>query len=192
MTQKRMSKEERYKQLLAAAWNLIGNEGTESLTPGKLAELAGVTKPLVYNHFGSRTGLLIALYKDFEERQALIFNQTIARSAPSLAARASAIAGAYINCVLTQGIEIPDVLAALSASAEMEVFKLHYAREFVQMCRDVLLPFSRENALSDAGLWGIFGAAEGLSYAAKTGELTAEAATQELTVVIMGVVERSV
>lgn len=190
MTQKRMSKEDRFQQLLIAAWKLIGQEGTESLTPGRLAEFAGVTKPLVYNHFGSRTGLFIALYRDFEARQAQIFTQSISRSGPTLHDKASAIARAYINCVLTQGIEIPEVLAALSASPEMEVFKLEYARDFVHLCRDLLLPFSPDKALPDAGLWAIFGAAEGLSYAAKTGELDAEAAVEELMVVIMRVVER--
>lgn len=47
------------------AWQLAREEGTDALTLPR-AEVAGVTKPLVYTHFGTRNGLLTALYKDFD------------------------------------------------------------------------------------------------------------------------------
>ena len=42
-----MSREDRRRQLLSVAWQLVRNEGTDALTLGYLAERAGVTKPVV-------------------------------------------------------------------------------------------------------------------------------------------------
>lgn len=89
------------------AWQLIGAEGTEALTLGRLAEQAGVTKPVVYDHFVTRAGLLAALYQDFDARQTLLMDAALDRSEATLASRAAVIAGSYVDCVLTQGREIP-------------------------------------------------------------------------------------
>ncbi|MBN2992365.1 helix-turn-helix transcriptional regulator, partial [Pseudomonas cedrina subsp. fulgida] len=51
---RRLSREDRSRQLLDVAWQLVRDEGTEALTLGRLAELAGVTKPVVYDHFVTR------------------------------------------------------------------------------------------------------------------------------------------
>ena len=71
---RRLAREDRLRQLLDVAWQLVSDEGTEALTLGRLAELAGVTKPVVYDHFVTRAGLLAALYEDFDRRQ----NQVLA------------------------------------------------------------------------------------------------------------------
>lgn len=68
-SRRRLTKEARTRQLLEVAWSLIGSEGTDALSLGRLAEAAGVTKPVVYDHFGSRNGLLVALYEDYDVRQ---------------------------------------------------------------------------------------------------------------------------
>ncbi len=52
--------DERQRQLLEVAWRLVREEGTEALTLGRLAEQAEVTKPVVYDHFGTRARLLAA------------------------------------------------------------------------------------------------------------------------------------
>ncbi|MBC8136296.1 MAG: helix-turn-helix transcriptional regulator, partial [Fibrella sp.] len=56
-----MSKAQRREQLLQVAYEIIRSEGTDELTLARVAEQAGVTKPIAYEHFGSRSGLLIAL-----------------------------------------------------------------------------------------------------------------------------------
>lgn len=65
----RMSRENRLAQLMTIAWSIIRAEGSDALTLGHLAERAGVTKPVVYDHFGTRAGLLAALFRDFDARQ---------------------------------------------------------------------------------------------------------------------------
>ena len=67
-----MSKDQRRAQLLETAAVIVRAEGTDALTLARLAEQAGVTKPIAYEHFGTRAGLLIALYRYFDERQAAL------------------------------------------------------------------------------------------------------------------------
>ena len=65
----RMSKPERRAQLLEAAAAIVAEAGTEALTLQAVAARAGVTKPIAYDHFGSREGALIALYRRLDEDQ---------------------------------------------------------------------------------------------------------------------------
>ena len=63
---KRLTREQRLEQLLAVSRQVIAEEGSDALSLGRLADAAGITKPTVYDHFGTREGLLTALYRDFE------------------------------------------------------------------------------------------------------------------------------
>lgn len=58
---KRLPKEERNRQLMDVAWSIVRGEGTDALTLGYLAERAGVTKPVVYDHFGTHRAARRAL-----------------------------------------------------------------------------------------------------------------------------------
>lgn len=185
-----MSREQRARHLLDEAWQLVREAGTEALTLGRLAEQAGVTKPVVYDHFGTRAGLLAALYRDFDDRQGVQMDAAMVGSGPSLADKAQVIARAYVACVLNQGREIPGVIAALAGSPELARIKRDYETVFVEQCRAVLSPLSRSGAVSTAGLWGMLGAAEGLSNAAAMADITAEQAQQELAAIIIAMVER--
>jgi AcrR family transcriptional regulator len=73
-------------QLLDVAWQLVREEGTEGLSLGRLAEQAGVTKPVVYDHFETRTGLLVALYQEYDARQTAMLDNALAGSAADLMA----------------------------------------------------------------------------------------------------------
>ena len=58
-TAKRLPREARRRQLLEAALGIVRAEGADKLTLGYLAERAGVSKPVVYDHFATRSLLLI-------------------------------------------------------------------------------------------------------------------------------------
>ena len=66
---KKLPRAERREQLLATAKAILGEEGTDALTLGYLAERAGVSKPIAYEHFGTRAGLLIAICGAYDDRQ---------------------------------------------------------------------------------------------------------------------------
>ncbi|BET13790.1 TetR family transcriptional regulator [Pandoraea sputorum] len=185
-----MPREARTRQLLDVAWTLIGNEGTDALTLGRLAEDAGVTKPVVYDHFGSRNGLLAALYQDFDARQTVIFDAAVAAAKPTLQDKARVIASSYVTCVVTQGREIPGVLAALGGSAELAAVKREYQQSFIAKCAAIFAPFASPDGIPAPALWAMLGAADALSDAAVTGEITADDAQMELHQVILTMVKR--
>lgn len=169
---------------------MVREEGTEALTLGRLAERAGVTKPVVYDHFPTRPKLLAALYVEFDARQTALMDVALAASEPTLAGKAVVIASSYVECVLTQGREIPGVIAALAGSPELEAIKREYQAAFMEKCRDLLTPFARQDGIASAGLWAMLGAAEALSYAAANGDLTAAQARDELCETIIAMVGR--
>ena len=188
---RRLSREDRQRQLLDVAWQMVREEGTDALTLGRLAELAGVTKPVVYDHFTTRSGLLAALYQDFDTRQTALMDAALLTCEPTLTSTANVIASSYVACVLLQGNEIPGVIAALASTPELEKIKREYEAIFLNKCHNAQLPFAGTGAIKPASLRAMLGAAEALSNAAANGELSAEQAQDELFETIKGMVERS-
>ncbi|MCG8428101.1 MAG: TetR/AcrR family transcriptional regulator [Chromatiales bacterium] len=186
---RRLTREERRRQLLEVSWRIIQDGGSDTLTLGRLANRAGVAKPVVYDHFNTRNGLLVALYEDFDARQAPIMNAAIQAGEATLNGKARVIASSYVDCVLLQGREMPDVLAALAGSPELEKTKRSYQAGFLEKCRLTLAPFAEGGDISTAGLWGVLGAAETLSKAAVSGDITPEQAKDVLFQLIVTIVE---
>ncbi|MCD9030233.1 TetR/AcrR family transcriptional regulator [Luteimonas sp. Y-2-2-4F] len=187
---RRLPREARLRQLMDAAWALVREAGTDALTLGRLAERAGVTKPVVYDHFGTRDGLLVALYEEFDARQTALMDEALARSAATLDARARVIAGSYVDCVMQQGREIPGVNAALAGSPQLERVKRDWEASFIGKCRAALAPFAGTEPLPLAALRAVLGAAEALSGAAAHGEITAAQACDELADTIVATARR--
>ncbi|SOE50405.1 TetR/AcrR family transcriptional regulator [Orrella dioscoreae] len=187
----RLTREARTRQLLDVSWALIGEEGTDALTLGRLAEAAGVTKPVAYDHFGTRNGLLAALYEDYDVRQTAIFDAAVAAAKPTLQDKARVVAAAYVDCVLTQGREIQDVLAALSGSPELAAVKRQYLQIFIGKCAAWFAPYAGPSGVPAASLWAMLGAADALSDAALLGDITEDQAKEELRQTLLGMVKRS-
>jgi AcrR family transcriptional regulator len=59
-TRTRLPRAERERQILDAALAVFGERGVEGASMEAVAERVGVTKPVVYTHFGSKEGLLLA------------------------------------------------------------------------------------------------------------------------------------
>ena len=74
---------ERRKQLIDVAWHIIRQEGTDALTLGYLATQAGVTKPVVYDHFDSRSGLFATLYREYDQRQTARMDEILRNTEPN-------------------------------------------------------------------------------------------------------------
>lgn len=187
----RLSREQRQRQLLDLAWRLAREEGTDALTLPRLAEIAEIAKPVVYDHFGTRTGLLTALYQDFDARQTAMIDAAMAASPPTLQGVAQVISTSYVDCVLAQGREIPGVLAGLAGSPELEAVKRDYQLVFIEKCRRALAPYADEKGISQPGFWAMLGAADALSHAAAKGEITVEEAHRELFDIIVAMLQRS-
>ena len=58
---RRMSAESRREQLLDVTTELVGDDGFQAVTIEAVAQAAGITRPIVYGHFGDLNGLLDAV-----------------------------------------------------------------------------------------------------------------------------------
>ncbi|MDI3359610.1 TetR/AcrR family transcriptional regulator [Lelliottia sp. V89_10] len=187
MATKRLKKEERRQQLLDVARAIIRDEGTEMLTLGYLAEKAGVTKPITYDHFGDRKGLLITLYESFNEQQIANFQRALSSATTSLEQAVRLYSTAYVNCVISTGTEITQIIAALSGS-EALMDCLDKGRK---ACADSLIEALQPyiNLQSPLGVSVIatqLGAADAISALASRGTISAEDAIRILTGTMLG------
>lgn len=187
---RRLSRDDRRRQLIEVAWRIAEAEGADALTLGRLAEQAEVTKPVVYDHFGSRNGLLAALYLDYDQRHAAAMAEALAASPATLTDKADVIAEAYVDCVIAEGRELFGVIAALEGSAELETLKREGHAAFLEKCKTALDPFAG-GRVSRTSLLAAFGAADALAHAAAAGEIGTDEAKRELGCVILAAARRS-
>jgi AcrR family transcriptional regulator len=182
-----MAKEQRRRQLLGTASAIIRSEGTDALTLARVAERAGVTKPIAYEHFGTRAGLLLALYRDYDEQQTRALRVALKASGKTLEDVASILSAAYVDCVLSAGPECDAISAALSAYDETKDF-LQSSRDFyIAKYRKAFAPFAKLSPQrSRAILAGILGAAEALSQAAAAGRVSRTEAISALSGIMIG------
>ena len=138
MTARRLSRADRRDQLVGIARDVIAAEGTDALTLGSLAARAGVSKPVVYDHFSSRSALLLSLYEDFDRRHLADLRAEIARTPPDLRQRVEAIAMAHVECVVSQGAELGGVVAALVGTPELEKARREAERRYADICRQAM------------------------------------------------------
>ncbi|WP_433926493.1 TetR/AcrR family transcriptional regulator [Sorangium cellulosum] len=160
----RLSKAERREQLLETALEIVREEGTDALTLGRVAERAGVTKPIAYEHFGTRSGLLIALCERIDVRQRALLFEALERAPARLADLARVAGRAYMHCYNSVGPEWYALTAALKGDDEMEAFRQRLLDEYVAIYRDTFAPYAklprRELHLRCVG---IVGAAESIA-----------------------------
>lgn len=183
---RRMPRRERRAQLLAVARGLIREVGTDGFTLGRLAERAGVTKPIVYDHFGDRAGALAELYRAFEEQQRAALAAALADAESSLDTVCGAVAVAYIDCSLAEGRELADVVSALDGSAMLAEVRREAERAYLAQCDDALA--SCGVRLDDAGAPALIGAGDALSRAALQRRVSPEAARAALARVLHALV----
>jgi len=170
---RRLSKADRRRQLLVAALDVIREEGADNLTLGHLAVRAGVSKPVVYDHFGTRSGLLIELYRWIDTERVEAFRLTMASAGKDRDETIASLADAYIRCAADLTGEFYLVGAALAGSPEKAEVYAELLDQSVAMFVSVLRPFNRLTGPAATRLCvGLVGAGEGLSAATVRGKLT--------------------
>lgn len=170
---RRLSKADRRRQLLTTALDVIREDGADSLTLGHLAERAGVSKPVVYDHFGTRSGLLIELYRWIDTERVEAFRQAMAAADNDRDETIASLAHAYIRCAADLTGEFYVVGAALAGSTEKAEVYAELLDQSVEMFVSVLRPFNRLTGPAATRLCvGLVGAGEALSAAIVRGKLT--------------------
>ncbi|WP_315312480.1 TetR/AcrR family transcriptional regulator [Pantoea vagans] len=186
---KRLSREDRRRQLLDIAWQIMQTEGSEALTLARVGEAAGVSKPVVYDHFTTRHGLLAALYDDFDRRQTELMDAAMSAAPMQLQQRAEVLAACYVDCVMTEGREIPELISALSTSPELSAVKRHYQLDFIARCQRWLAPFTGSNGMPEAGMWGLLGGADAIAGAVARGDVAKPEGEQAISAMVVALVE---
>lgn len=187
MSGKRMPREQRRTQLLETAATIVRGQGTDALTLAHLAEQAGVTKPIAYEHFGTRAGLLIALYRHFDDRQAQAVQAALATQAKTLDDVVAILSAAYVDCVLQAGPEFGAIAAALSASEEMDDFRQALREGYVDQYLKALSRFvPLSGRAGRALLLGVIGAADTLAQAAAAERMSRVEAIAALSRIMLG------
>lgn len=170
---RRLTKADRRQQLLVTALGVIREEGADNLTLGHLAVRADVSKPVVYDHFGTRSGLLIELYRWIDTERVEAFRQAMAIAGKDRKETIASLADAYIRCAADLTGEFYVVGAALAGSPEKAEVYAELLDQSVAMFVAVLGPFNRLTGPAATRLCvGLVGAGEGLSAAIVRGKLT--------------------
>lgn len=176
---RRLTKDERRRQLLDTALLIVREEGADRLTLGHLAVRAGVSKPVAYDHFETRSALLIELYRWIDMERVNAFRAAMATAERSLGETVDCLAVAYIHCAADKTDEFHAVGAALAGSEEKAKVFQELLENSVRMFVSVLTPHSTVPASElERRCIGLVGAGEALSAALVRGNFTeAEAAT---------------
>jgi AcrR family transcriptional regulator len=187
---KKLPKAERREQLLETAQAILREEGTDALTLGYLAERAGVSKPIAYEHFGTRAGLLIAICSAYDEQQNEAQGRALDAGGDTLADVAGIFASSYVRCVLDMGPEMGAAFAALSATEETADFRQSLRRGYAQRYREA---FGRliELPKNDTAIFmGLLGAAEALAQDAAAGRVSRSDAVDALSRIFVATLDR--
>ncbi|MGF0524329.1 TetR/AcrR family transcriptional regulator [Agrobacterium pusense] len=183
---KKMPKSDRRTQLLEIAHLIVREDGTDALTLATLAERAGVTKPVAYNHFGTRAGLMIALYKEIMDQQVRALAQALDDSPASLRDVAEVLAEAYMLCHETIGPEWHAIGGALRGDAQMDAVQREMIDGHIAFFAAALAPYSKlpPEAVRRRCL-GIIGAGEALSDALVRKRVRKDEAIQDFLTLIL-------
>jgi AcrR family transcriptional regulator len=184
---RRLSKAERRRQLLHTALVIVREEGAGRLTLGHLALRAGVSKPIAYEHFGTRSGLLIELYRWIDAERVKAFRESIAAGERSSEDTADVLAAAYIRCTADTSGDFHAIGAALAGSEEKAAVLQELLDNCVQMFVSVLQPHTLLAPVElEVCCIGLVGAGKALSAALVRGRCSDTEAISVLKALIHG------
>jgi AcrR family transcriptional regulator len=182
----RLSKQARREQLLDTALEIVREQGADGLTLVTLAEAAGVSRPIAYDHFGTRAGLLLALYRRLEERHRAAVTEALQDAEPGAGAIARVMSAAYFACA-TDMPEFTAVSAALKGNPEAEALQHEMLDGYTEVMAAALAPHSTlpAGALRLRCI-GVLGAADAIAVELNRGRTTATEAVSALAELILG------
>lgn len=98
----RLPRDERRAQLLAAALEVFTAAGYHSAAMDEIADRAGVSKPVLYQHFPSKLDLYLAVLDTHIDSLVFAIQKAI-QSTPDNAKRVQATIGAYFDFIEAEG-----------------------------------------------------------------------------------------
>lgn len=183
---RKLPKQERREQLLDCAQAMVREEGTEALTLARVAERAGVTKPVAYDHFGTREVLMIELFRRIDDQQTALLVDTLKTTDGRLDAIAATIAAAYMSCALEVGTEWYALSAALKGSEAMDAVQRELVARYVGIWQAAFAPHAARLPTDELSLrcTAILGAAEAISLELLRGHIDERRASATLATLV--------
>jgi len=176
--------------LLDTALLIVREENADKLTLGHLAVRAGVSKPVVYDHFETRSALLIQLYRWIDMERVRTFTDAMSAAPRSQEETVQMLASAYIHCASDKTDEFHAVGAALAGSEEKAMVFQELLDNCVAMFVSVLTPHINMSARAlQQCCIGLVGAGEALSVALTRGRLEETEAVTAFASLITGLVQ---
>jgi len=189
MTRKRLSFEARRAQLLDVAMAIINVDGVDALTLARVAAAARVSKPLVYKHFETQSGLLKELFRGIDAYGSGVAQAVRTKRAHTVAEAARILAETYVDCVLLTAMEFGSVSAVLSLAAGADDLVRSGRERYAEVCLEALGRVLPKMGDEDKTIMlGVVGAAETLAREAAAGRLERGAAVMAISRIIMGAV----
>lgn len=188
----KLPKDRRREQLLETAMAIVRERGADELTLVTLAAEAGVSRPVAYEHFSTRAGLLLALFQWLEDRYVRALKEALAAVPHDLGVLAEVMSKAYFNCLTDLGPEAPAISAALKGSEEMAAQQRIMIDEYVEIMWRALRPFSSfDTQQLRLTCIGLLGAAEAIAREVQDGRATQAAGTAAFSSLIATSVKAS-
>lgn len=188
---KRMLKSDRREQLLSVAVSIIKNKGADALTLAMVAEEAGVTKPVAYNHFKTKENLLKQIYQNIDNR--LIESIQLARESgeQSLTEVVSLLCNSYLDCMLINA-EIYDLtVAALKGYPHNSELSKEIQDFFVNAYSDIFqLPVTGSSNQNRLKLIAVYGIIESIGAAVVSQQIPRDLALPYLEQQVIQIIQR--
>lgn len=176
---KRMEGAARRAQLLGTARAIVQHHGVAALTLANLATACGVSKPIAYNHFGTRERLLAELYQELGAEHDASARAALARlqaDGGTRSAAARTIAAALIDCLAQNGPLYDAIMAALRTSPDGARLADELTEAIVAAYAATLAELGEGPERARALVRAMIGASEGLVAALARGEVEREEA----------------
>lgn len=140
---RRLSWQARHQDLLEKGLTIVRENGVDALTLGALAQRAGVSKPVVYDHFDTRSALLTALYRWIDAERKRAFQDGMAQGDLAYAPTIDALSSTYIRCATDASGEFFAIGAAMTGNEERARIYRELVDTGVEMFEAVLRPHVR-------------------------------------------------
>jgi hypothetical protein len=142
---------------------------------------------VAYEHFETRSGLLIELYRWIDVERVNAFRDSMAIGERSREETLQILSAAYIDCAAETSGEFQAVGAALAGSEEKAAVFQQLLDNSVQMFVSVLKPHSTHSPIKlERRCVGLVGAGEALSAALVRGRCSRAEATEAFSSLIRG------
>jgi AcrR family transcriptional regulator len=186
----KLSKERRREQLLDVAMGIVRDRGADELTLATLANEAGVSRPIAYDHFETRGGLLLALFRRVQDQQVQALRDVLATAPADLRSVAHVMSSAYFTCYGALDTDALAISAALQGSEELSAQQRVVVDQYIDVMCDALRPHSaaakKELRLRCAAM---LGAAEALARECRDRRASPAAAARALAAFIVAGIE---